>query len=95
MAIITKEDVIKLAKMSQISISDKETEDLTKRIETLLEYVSCLGEISKNHKLSELSNRNVNVLRQDIVLKTDDKPILKLAPDSQDNYFVVPTIIKN
>jgi len=41
------------------------------------------------------SNKNVNVFREDVIQRTDCKEILDQAPESQDNFFVVPKIIEN
>lgn len=90
---ISPQEIIKLAKISHITIEEKEIERLIKEIEEVLDYASFLQEIAKGHK-TESSLVNINILREDIVKETDPKEILEDAPSTQENYFVVPAIIK-
>lgn len=93
MAKISPQEVMKLAKISHITIEEKDVTRLTQEIEDILNYASFLQEIAANKK-TESSMSNINVFREDIVKKTDTQTILADAPCVQDNYFVVPAIIK-
>ena len=39
--------------------------------------------------------KNVNVMKDDLVIPSDPEPLLSLAPQREENYYVVPTILKS
>ena len=94
MSLITKDEILKLAKISQISITEAEVEKVQGEIEAILQYASILKDIAQNNKIDGLEFKNKNVTRQDIISRTDAEVILSRAPLTQDNFFVVPAIIK-
>lgn len=93
---ITLNELMKLAHMAMLSISEHENviPGLINRLETLIEYVSGLQELVKNHNEFVLPH-NINILREDKVIVFDYKVILALAPEREENYFVVPMILKS
>jgi len=90
---ITKEEILKLGQISMIDISEEEIPVLMERIEGLLNYASCLKELIKEVTDASLPHV-VNVSREDIIKATDTAPLLKLAPQSESNYYVVPMVLK-
>jgi aspartyl-tRNA(Asn)/glutamyl-tRNA(Gln) amidotransferase subunit C len=90
---ITKEEVIKLAKISCISLEEHEIPRLTRELGEILNYASGLKEIAAGKQVYPMP-QNINIMREDKVIKTDPEPLLKLAPEREENYFVVPVIIK-
>ena len=93
MAKITREEVLKIAKMSQLAIHEDEIPAYIKQLEQVLSYAERVKEIAA--EVDEPSNRNVNTLRQDVVDKTDPEPILEQAPVREGDYFVVPVILES
>ncbi|HVW99568.1 MAG TPA: Asp-tRNA(Asn)/Glu-tRNA(Gln) amidotransferase subunit GatC [Candidatus Babeliaceae bacterium] len=93
MALVTREDIIKLAGLSNISIDDHEVEQLTQQIESVLSYASCLKELATHTEIQPLS-KNSNIFRKDTIIPTDPVPLLAQAPEREGDYFVVPVIIK-
>lgn len=91
---ITKEEILKLGKISMIAIEESQVQGLIERLGSLLSYVERLKELSEKYKIQELPH-NVNVLRNDYVKQIATDSILKLAPDSTNGYFVVPAILKD
>lgn len=88
---ITREEVLKLAGISRISLREDEVDELIVQLESVLEYAEMVGEISGDVEIP--SSKNVNVFREDAVVRTDPKPILEQAPDGEDDYFVVLPIL--
>ncbi|MCX5922508.1 MAG: Asp-tRNA(Asn)/Glu-tRNA(Gln) amidotransferase subunit GatC [Candidatus Dependentiae bacterium] len=88
---ITKEDVIKIAHMSNIKVHDNELDQLANQLQQVLSYAACVQEIAVDVQVSE--RKNINVLRDDVVVKTDSEIILACAPESEGHYFVVPAIL--
>lgn len=91
---ITEQEILKLAQMSAINISEHDIMPaLIEKIDAVLTYASSLKEIAKGHKQSAMPH-TVNRLRTDVIIRTPPEPILAQAPERSDNYFVVPVILK-
>ena len=92
---ITEKEVLHLANLARLKIDEAEAAILTKEIEPVLVYASILKEIAQTCTLKddEASCRE-NAMREDEVIAFDAEEILKLAPQREDKYFVVPRIIK-
>jgi aspartyl-tRNA(Asn)/glutamyl-tRNA(Gln) amidotransferase subunit C len=96
MSKITKEELLKLAKISCISIQENEIKELVENLNSVLNYASSLQKVVKESKgLNEAQLiRTVNVTRSDTPAEYNSKIILDEAPNQEENYFVVPIIIK-
>ena len=81
--------------MSRIHLQASEVEQLITQIEAVLNYASGLQEIAQAHSGVDALPKNSNIMRPDLVIKTDSEPLLAQAPEREGNYFVVPKIIKN
>ena len=97
---ISREDVLRVADLAYLDLSESELETYRKQIDEILEYAG---------KLNELDTTNVEpmaqvladdqaadaTLREDIVVPCDVAPeILKQAPDPEPPYFRVPKVIE-
>lgn len=90
---VSREDVLKIARISSISIHEDELEGMVKQLQDVLNYAQRVQEVAQNVK--EPSNKNVNIFRVDEIIKTDSEPILARAPEREDNFFVVPAILES
>lgn len=96
MAIISKADVIKIARISNIELHDDEIDGITKHLEAVLTYARRVNELKQaGSTVRNLDYKNVNVTRADRVFATDPGPILAQAPVQEEGYFVVPRILEN
>ena len=86
------EELVKLAHLSRIAMTDKELKQLLPQIESVLEYASCLAQACSAKNPADMP-KNINVFRADEFVSTDPKTFLAEGPDVQDDYFVVPTIV--
>lgn len=93
MAIITKEEVLKIAHMSRIAIHESEIEPIMKHLEAVLEYAARVNEVATPGQ--PLVTGNSNIFRDDVVIPTDDARIKQEAPDIEEDYFVVPSILEH
>lgn len=89
---ISKEEVLKIAEISRISLRENEIEKVTQHLQNVLSYAARVQEIAAD--IEEPSIQNVNVFREDVVIKTDPESILSQAPEREENFFVVPAIIE-
>ncbi len=91
---ITREDLLKLAKISAMSITEDEIPPLVEKLEAVLGYASYLQEIAAQQKGAAMP-KNINVMREDVVIPTPSEPLLALAPSREENFYVVPIILKS
>jgi aspartyl-tRNA(Asn)/glutamyl-tRNA(Gln) amidotransferase subunit C len=97
---ISREDVLRVADLAYLDLSESELETYRKQIDDILEYIG---------KLNELDTANVEpmaqvladdqtadaTLRDDVVVPCGDATeILKQAPDPKPPYFRVPKVIE-
>jgi len=90
---ITREEVLKIASISKIEIHPDEIDTVLSHLQAVLDYAVRVSEVAAD--IYEPSNKNLNTMREDVVSKTDTKPILSQAPEREDDYFEVPSILKN
>jgi len=88
---ISKEDILKIARISHIKINDSEIDALTNRLEQVLSYAARVQEIGADFQVQ--SSKNINVFRDDVQVPFDSHLIMNRAPECQENYFVVPAIL--
>lgn len=93
MQLITREEILKLAKSANLSITEQEIPVLLKRLEDVLGYASYLKDIAAAHE-GELIISMKNITREDLVKPSQVEPLLALAPEREENFFVVPAILK-
>lgn len=94
---LSKEEVLKIAKLSRLELSNEEIEKMQKDLSGILDYFELLKKIP-NDKLqitnkSEIQNSN---LRKDEVISQESEVVenlIKAAPDKKDNYIKVKAIL--
>lgn len=94
MASISREDLLKLARMSQIVLSEDEISYFTQQLEARLTYITGLKDIVDRLNLPIEEPSIVNVLRKDEAMPCNPEPLLAQAPQREENYFVVPVVVK-
>lgn len=93
MAKISKEELLKIAEISKLKLYEQEIPDLLVQIGDVLDYAARVKEITADVDVIYASQ--INVVREDAVVKTDTAPILANCPDEEQGYFVVPKVIEN
>ncbi len=88
---VSREEVLKVAKMSYISLREQEIDPLIKSMEQVLSYAERVTQVAT--MIEEPSTQNVNIFREDLVVPQHPQQILIQAPERIDNYFVVPMIL--
>lgn len=91
MAKITKEEVLKIAKMSHLELHEDEIPALIQQLDDVLSYAERVKEVSGVSQESPV--RNINVMREDIAEASNPEILLAQAPEREGNYFVVPAIL--
>ena len=92
---LTKEEVLKIAKLSKLSFEEKEIEKFQIELNDILKYIDMLNEVDTSEvKPLVYINEAVNNFRE-----KEEKPSLKIekvlfnAPESAENAIVVPKVI--
>jgi aspartyl-tRNA(Asn)/glutamyl-tRNA(Gln) amidotransferase subunit C len=92
---LTRGDVLKVARLARLKLTDAEVDDYTEKLGSILEYVASLNEIDTEdvepmvHAV-ELSN----VFRADEVAPSlPREAALKNAPKTDGQFFLVPQIL--
>jgi len=93
MALITKDEVRKIAHLSRIGIHEDEVEAITNELEAVLAYAARVNEVACNQQ--GMLPQNVNVFREDQARPCDAERIKAQGPEVEEDYFVVPAIIEH
>ncbi len=89
---ISREEVIKLAYISRLSLDEQEIEPVIKQLAEVLAYAQRVQDLAT--ELDEQpSHKNVNFVREDVVISSYSEILLSRAPEREENYFVVPRIL--
>ena len=86
----------KLEKLSFLKVSDDKRDDILSELSEIVNFVDNLSELDTDGVDNNFAmNDNSTVLREDAVVSSlsVSEDILKHAPKSGDNFFVVPKII--
>src|SRR3989338_5339916 len=96
---ITKEEVLKIAKLARLELTEMEVEKMQKDMSAILDYFEILKKVKSDANLpmtSESTNMQNNATRKDIVI---EKPgswagdLVQAAPDKKDGYIKVKSIL--
>lgn len=93
---ISKEDVLKIAKLSRLHLSEEEVARYQTELEAILEYVEKLQSadttgLKPTYQVTGLTN----VVRADEVIDygTNQESLLKNAPDKESGHFKVRRMV--
>lgn len=92
---LTREEVLKIAKLSRIELTEKEVEKFQKELSAILEYVEELKQVDVDgvEEVAQVTGL-VNVQRDDKAVETENREeILSQAPEIKDGYYKVKAIL--
>jgi aspartyl-tRNA(Asn)/glutamyl-tRNA(Gln) amidotransferase subunit C len=97
---ISREDVLRVADLAYLDLSESELETYRAQIDEILEYIGKLNELDTTnvepmaHVLADDQTADAT-LREDVVVPCQvAAEILKQAPDPEPPYFRVPKVIE-
>lgn len=90
---IEKKEVLKISKLSRLSIEESKIDSFLKNFSDIIEYIDLLdqadtAEISKDEKIVEFSVRDDSVIEK---LKVED--VVKNSAKVENNFFAVTKVI--
>ena len=91
-----KKSLLKLGKLARISISDDKLNNLSKDLNSILEFVDQLKEIKTDQvgPTSNSLNQKLEVRDDKVDTKNSAEDILENAPEKEMDFFVVPKVIE-
>lgn len=94
---ISKEDVEKVAELARLEFSQEETEKFTEQLGKILQYIEKLNELNTDKVEPTSHVLDISTpLREDAVVKMlTMEEVLQNAPESEDDFFVVPQVIED
>ena len=93
---MTKDDVLHLAGLARIKLSDAEVEQFTTEIDAVLQYVSTIDDIVADADLTKKVGAVHNVFRDDVVTNEPEsftKAMSDEFPDSKGRFLKVKKIL--
>jgi aspartyl-tRNA(Asn)/glutamyl-tRNA(Gln) amidotransferase subunit C len=86
--------VKEIASLARLDLSQEETEMFVSQFKDILDYVSILNEVdTDNVPPAYLSSENKSVTREDVIEKSaPTEEFLSNAPESKDDYIVIPRV---
>ena len=93
---ITREDVVHLAELSNISLAEDQIEPLIKDLDNILGYISQLDELDTDNVEPTYQCFDMqNVWREDEIEEFEAKreDLLALTRESEDNQIKVPRVL--
>ena len=91
-----KKSLLKLGKLARISISDNKLNNLSKDLNSIIEFVDQLKEIKTDQvdPTSNSLNQKLEVRDDKVDTKNSAEDILENAPEKEMDFFVVPKVIE-
>jgi len=97
---LTKKEVEKIAELARLGLAEKEKEKFAEDLSSVIGYIQKLSEVNVEKVEPMTGGTDLeSITRQDDETKSISDPqtrkqILNAAPDREDDYFKVPSILE-
>ncbi len=98
MAKLTKKQVLHVAELSNLKLTDAEIEKFTPQLDKIIEFVGALNEVNTDNVLPTVQTTGLtNVLREDKIIAENILSQQKAlsGTDGHNGYFKVKAILEN
>jgi len=94
---ISKDDIIKVSELARLEFKEKELEKFTEQLGNILEYIEQLNELNTDNvePTSHVLDMSTPLREDKVVEWLSTEEVLKNAPESEDDFFVVPQVIED
>ncbi len=94
---ISKDDVLKVSELARLEFKEDELEKFTEQLGNILEYIEQLNELDTDNVEPTSHVLDISTpLREDKVVEwLNTEQVLQNAPESEDDFFVVPQVIED
>lgn len=92
---ISKEEIIHIAKLASLNLSDAEIEKYTNDMQEIIEFANMINNVDTEGMNETIAaNEKSNVLRKDEVVEFGNREILlSNAPSQDEGMFRIPKVI--
>ena len=93
---IDKDTVKHIAKLARISLVEKEINNLSKDLSSIIEFIQKLNELNteKTIPLTSIINASLQSRKDEVLDGKIRDQILKNSPEKNEEFFVVPKVIE-
>ena len=93
---IDKNQVKKVAKLSRISLDDKNLESLSNDLASILKFVEQLNKLDTNNvkPLNSKVDKSLEARKDKVNAGKIKEEILKNSPDKNEDFFIVPKVVE-
>lgn len=87
---VTREDILEMARLSKLYIKEEELDTLTKDMDRIITFAETVSSAQCEQSNFDNINHLSNILREDVVVPSYDREkILKNAESQEEGYFLV------
>ena len=91
---IEKQTIENLASLARIAIDDKQIDEVSQRLQSVLKLVDQLQAADTSSLAGNDKSQQIQRLRDDEVTETDQRNELQaIAPETEEGLFLVPKVI--
>ena len=91
---ISREEIIHIAKLANLNLTDAEIDKYTNDMEDILNFANTVNNVDTNGVDETIGTDSYNVFRKDeIVESVDREPLLQNAPSQDEGMFRIPKVI--
>ena len=93
---IDKNQVKKVAKLSRISLDDKNLESLSNDLASILKFVEQLNKLDTSNvkPLNSIVDKSLEARKDKVNDGKIKEEILKNSPDKNEDFFIVPKVVE-
>jgi len=94
---ISKDDIMKVSELARLEFKEEELEKFTEQLGNILEYIEQLNELNTDNvePTSHVLDMSTPLREDKVVEWLSTEEVLKNAPESEDDFFVVPQVIED
>ena len=95
MAEITKKEIVHIAQLAMLNLSEKEIENYTKDMQEILAYAEIINKIDTSETDETIgATEQKNVFRKDEVIEFQTREdLLQNAPSQEEGMFQIPKVM--
>tara|TARA_B100000676_G_scaffold313004_1_gene390591 strand:- start:1751 stop:2032 length:282 start_codon:yes stop_codon:yes gene_type:complete len=90
---IDKKEVIKISKLSRLSIEDKKVDSFIKNFSEIIQYINLLEEANVPKRNDNLKVEDYSVRDDSVVEKLEVEDVVKNSAKVENNFFAVKKVI--
>lgn len=92
---INKEEIVHIAKLASLNLSEKEIEVYTKDMQEIIEFANMINDVNTEGMNETIAaNEKSNVLRKDEVVNFGNRELLlSNAPSQDEGMFRIPKVL--